>query len=176
MELLLPVGLMIAIKNLREDEPWMRAWAALRAWSWCKDRSTPDRLMKWLKALVHGNMLTKRDVHKILDYLVVKMVSPCPVQWHQDTTTLAQHLCPSQQTTMSCWSSLRRSRLEAFLHLLGEHSFSCLCAQHLVPACSECLRYISNSVCESSEPCMLRLYVALTRASDLDRTHLMPPG
>ena len=89
MELLLPVGLMIAIKNLREDEPWMRAWAALRPWCWCKDRSAPDRLMKWLKALVHGNMLSKRDVHKILDYLVVKLVSHGPVQWHHDTTALA---------------------------------------------------------------------------------------
>ena len=98
---------MVAIKNLREDEPWMRAWAALRPWRWCKDRSAPDRLTQWLKTLIHDMVLTKHDMPKILDYLVVKLVSPGLVHLHQYRTMLAQQLCPSQHTVIPCWLNLR---------------------------------------------------------------------
>ncbi len=53
----------------------MHAWAALLPWRWTKDKRAPDRLMQWLRSLVDGGVLTKDQIRKILDYLIVKLVS-----------------------------------------------------------------------------------------------------
>ncbi len=53
----------------------MHAWAALWPWRWTKDKRAPDRLIQWLRSLVDGGVLTKDQIRKILDYLIVKLVS-----------------------------------------------------------------------------------------------------
>lgn len=53
----------------------MHAWGTLWPWQWTKDKRAPDRLIHWLRALVDGGVLTKDQIRKILDYLIVKLVS-----------------------------------------------------------------------------------------------------
>ena len=63
------------MKTMQEDRAWMHAWCALWPWKWTKDKRAPDRLIHWLRTLVDGGVLTKEETRKILDYLIVKMVS-----------------------------------------------------------------------------------------------------
>ncbi len=69
------VLVLIVMKHIREDKPWMHAWGALWPWRWTKDKRAPDKLKHWLRTLVDGGMLTKEETRKILDYLIVKLVS-----------------------------------------------------------------------------------------------------
>ncbi len=67
-------ALVSSVIGMQEQKAWRPVWAALRNWSWCKDKRAPVLLKRWLKRLDAGRALPSATIAGIADCFSANMV------------------------------------------------------------------------------------------------------